>query len=64
MKILVLGHLAIDVDHRSGTEEVETTGGVFRSGAALREGLPAVAASADYAARSAGVEQNTMTAAP
>jgi sugar/nucleoside kinase (ribokinase family) len=37
MKILVLGHLAIDVDHRSETEAIETTAGVFRSVAALSE---------------------------
>jgi sugar/nucleoside kinase (ribokinase family) len=37
MKILVLGHLAIDVDHRSETEAIETTAGVFRSVVALSE---------------------------
>ncbi len=37
MKILVLGHLAIDVDHRSETETMEATAGVFRSVAALSE---------------------------
>lgn len=35
MKILVLGHLAVDVDHCSGSEATETTAGIFRSVAAL-----------------------------
>jgi len=37
MKILVLGHLAIDVDHLSETEATETTAGIYRSVAALSE---------------------------
>ena len=37
MKILVLGHLAIDVDHLSEAEETETTAGIYRSVAALSE---------------------------
>jgi sugar/nucleoside kinase (ribokinase family) len=37
MKVLVLGHLAIDVDHRSDTETTESPGGVYRSAAALAE---------------------------
>jgi sugar/nucleoside kinase (ribokinase family) len=37
MKILVLGHLAIDVDHVTETESTETTAGVYRSVAALSE---------------------------
>jgi sugar/nucleoside kinase (ribokinase family) len=37
MKILVLGHLAIDVDHVSETEAHETPGGIFRSVAALSD---------------------------
>jgi sugar/nucleoside kinase (ribokinase family) len=35
MKILVLGHLAIDVDHVSENRTAETTGGIYRSVAAL-----------------------------
>lgn len=37
MKILVLGHLAIDVDHPSETESTETIAGVYRSVAALSD---------------------------
>jgi sugar/nucleoside kinase (ribokinase family) len=44
MKILVLGHLAVDVDHRSESETAEHLGGVYRTVEALSaaEGRPDV----------------------